>query len=303
MTFGYQQSFKQVRFGSGSTILQARDGALDLDLIAARAPAVFADRPHDSRSARYEFLDTRAVLEGLVRSGFGVFEVRQGGSRIEGKREFTKHMLRLRYQGEAGQGVTVRDYDRVVPEIVITNAHDGTASWQMGAGCFRIVCANGLIAGDLFDYVRIRHNRAGPEQVIEGAYRVIEQFPRMIEGAQAMAAIELRPEESRVFAQAAAQLRWDGDAAAPVQADRLLTPRRREDRSSDLWTTFNVTQEHLLQGGDHYRHVSPTTRRVSHRQTGAVRSIDDTSKLNRALWTLAQGMADLKAGTPLNLAA
>ena len=59
-----------------------------------------------------------------------------------------------------------------------------------------------------------------------------------------------------------------------------------------------MTQEHLLQGGDHYRHVSPTTRRVSHRQTGAVRSIDDTSKLNRALWTLAQGMADLKAGAP-----
>jgi hypothetical protein len=294
--FGSAQTFRQVRFGSGSTILTAQRGeALDLDMIAARAPAVFATEAHESRSARYEFLDTRAVLDGLVANGFGVFEVRQGGSRIEGKRDFTKHMLRLRYRGETGQGALVRGGDSIMPEIVITNAHDGTASWQMGAGAFRIVCANGLIAGELFDYVRIRHNRAGPEQVIEGAYRVIEQFPRMISGAQEMGEIELRPEEAQVFARAAAQLRWDGDAPAPVQADTLLTPRRAADRSRDLWTTFNVTQEHLLRGGDHYRHVSPATRRVSHRSTGEVRSIDETSKLNRALWTLAQGMADLKA--------
>lgn len=294
--FGTSQNFRQVRFGSGSTILNARNGeALDLDLIAQRAPAVFASEPHESRSARYEFLDTRAVLEGLIQNGFGVFEVRQGGSRIEGKREFTKHMLRLRYLGESGQGALIRGRDQVLPEIVITNAHDGTASWQMGAGCFRIVCANGLIAGDLFDYVRIRHNRAGPEQVIEGAYRVIEQFPRMITNANEMAEIELRPEESRVFAHAAAQLRWDGDSPPPVDSDTILRPKRAQDRNADLWTTFNVTQEHLINGGDHYRHRSAATGRVSHRQTGQVRSIDETSRLNRALWTLAQGMADLKA--------
>jgi hypothetical protein len=297
------QSFRQVRFGSGSTILTARAGeAISLDEIAQRAPAVFATERHESRSERYEFLDTRAVMQGLVNNGFGVFEVRQGGSRIQGKREFTKHMLRLRYQGESGQGALVRGNDRVLPEIVITNAHDGTASWQMGAGCFRIICANGLIAGDLFDYVRIRHNRAGPEQVIEGAYRVIEQFPRMIEGAQTMGEIALDRDEQTLFAHAARQLRWDGDAASPVEAANLLIPKRAADRGNDLWSTFNVTQEHLLRGGDHYRHRSATTGRVSYRQTGEIRSIDDTSKLNRALWTLAQGMADLKEGRALQAA-
>jgi hypothetical protein len=83
----------------------------------------------------------------------------------------------------------------------------------------------------------------------------------------------------------------------------LLRPRRQADRSNDLWSTFNVTQEHLLRGGDQYRHVSEATRRVSYRQTGEVRSIDETSKLNRALWTLAQGMADIKAGQLLSIAA
>jgi len=298
--FGTAQSFRQVRFGSGSTILTSRNGeGLDLDLIAARAPAVFATERHESRSERYEFLDTRAVMDGLIANGFRVHEVRQGGSRIEGKREFTKHMLRLRYMGESGQGALVRGNDNILPEIVITNAHDGTASWQMGAGVFRIVCANGLIAGDMFEYTRIRHNRAGPEQVIEGAYRVIEQFPRMIEGAQIMGEIDLNPREQVVFANAARQLRWDAEDAAPVDASRLLAPKRAADANrSDLWTTFNVAQEHLLRGGDSYRHRSATGR-VSHRQTGEIRSIDDTSKLNRALWTLAQGMADIKAGHDL----
>lgn len=304
MTYAFgSQSFKQVKFGSGSTIITARgDEAISLDEIAARAPAVFAEGKHESRSDRYEFLDTRSVMEGLIRNGFGVYEVRQGGSRIQGKREFTKHMLRLRYRGNEGQGAIVRSNDRLIPEIVITNAHDGTASWQMGAGCFRIVCANGLIAGDMFEYTRIRHNRAGPEQVIEGAYRVIEQFPQMIGGAQAMGEIELRPEERAVFAQAARQLRWEDTNVAPVEASALMAPKRASDRGNDLWTTFNVAQEHLLRGGDSYVHRSQTGAR-SFRRTGEIRGIDDTSKLNRALWTLAQGMADLKEGRELQLAA
>lgn len=304
MTFAFgQQSFRQVKFGSGSVILKAtQDRPLSLDEIAARAPAVFAQEKHDSRSERYEFLDTRSVMEGLMQNGFGIFEVRQGGSRVPGKRDFTKHMLRLRYMGEQGHHALINGFDRIVPEVVITNAHDGTASWQMGAGCFRVVCTNGLVAGDMFDYVRLRHNRAAPEQVIEGAYRVIEQFPRMIEGAQVMGETKLDNAERLLFANAARQLRWDGDAAAPVEAETLIQPRRAADRSSDLWSTFNVAQEHLLRGGDRYVHRSDTGRR-SVRSTGEIRSIDDTSKLNRALWTLAQGMADLKAGREIQHAA
>jgi hypothetical protein len=302
-TFGQPaQSFRQIRFGSGSTILKARGAdPISLDEIAARAPAVFASEKHDSRSERYEFLDTRAVMEGLIKNGFGVFEVRQGGSRIEGKREFTKHMLRLRYRGADGAGTMLRQRDEIVPEVVITNAHDGTASWQMGAGCFRVVCTNGLVAGDMFDYVRIRHNRAGPEQVIEGAYRVIGQFPSMIGAAETMAATDLSRGEQLVFAEAARQLRWEDPNAAPVDAPTIIRPRRSADTGADLWSTFNVAQEHLMRGGDQYVHRSENGRR-SHRSTGEIRSIDDTSRLNRALWTLSQGMADLKAGRALQAA-
>lgn len=294
--YGSDQSFRQIRFGSNATIMTSRGEPISLDAIAVNAPAVFAQGAHASRSDRYEFLNTRSIMEGLLHEGFGVFEVRQGGSRIEGKREFTKHMLRLRYMGQNGAAALVGARDQVVPEIILTNAHDGTASWQMGAGAFRIVCTNGLVAGDLFDYVRVGHTKSAPEKVIDAAFRVVEQFPRLIDGAKEMADIQLVRDEQVVFANAARLIRWDGDAQSPVQADSLLRVRRTEDRLSDLWTTMNRVQENVIQGGLGYTRRNPETGRTSHRHTGAVRAIDDNTRINRALWTLAQGMADIKAG-------
>lgn len=283
--------FRAIRFGAGATILKARDEPLTLDQVAAHAPAVFAEGAHDSRSERYEFLNTRSVLQGLIDNGFNLFEVRQGGSRVEGKREFTKHMLRLRYAGEAGSGALIRS-DAAIPEVIITNAHDGTASWQIGAGMFRIVCSNGLVAGDLFEYTRIGHTKSAPEKVIDASFRVIEQFPAITDNAREMAGVELSDRERLVFANAAQHLRWDGEA--PVEVPALLAPRRSADRLTDLWTTMNVVQENVIRGGLRYTRENPETGRTTRRQTGEVRAIDETTRLNRALWTLAEEMRALK---------
>ena len=70
----------------------------------------------------------------------------------------------------------------------------------------------------------------------------------------------------------------------------------QEDRSKDLWTTFNVVQENIIKGGLHavkYNEGIPV-RNVSSR---SVKSIDGDVKLNRALWTLAQGLKEYKDGS------
>ncbi len=286
-------NFRTIRFGSNATILKARDTAITLDQVAAHAPAVLAEGKHSSRSERYEFLNTRTVLQGLIDNGFGLFEVRQGGSRIEGKREFTKHMVRLRYMGEGGAAALIGKTGEVIPEVIITNAHDGTASWQIGAGMFRIVCTNGLVAGEMFDYARIGHTKSAPEKVIDASFRVIEQFPMMIDNAREMSGMELSPREQLVFARAAQELRWDEDTA-PVAPPALLEPRRHQDRLTDLWTTMNVVQENVVKGGLRYISENAETGRRTRRETGEVRSIDENKRLNRAIWTLAEGMRTLK---------
>ncbi|MEI6439041.1 MAG: DUF932 domain-containing protein [Alphaproteobacteria bacterium] len=286
-------NFRTIRFGSGSTILKARDTAITLDQVAANAPAVMAEGAHSSRSDRYEFLNTRSVLQGLIDNGFGLFEVRQGGSRIEGKREFTKHMLRLRYMGEGGNAALIGRTGSVIPEVIITNAHDGTASWQIGAGMFRIICTNGLVAGKMFDYARIGHTKNAPEKVIDASYRVIEQFPMMIDNAREMSGLQLSGPEQLAFARAAQSLRWDDDAA-PVAPPALLEPRRHQDRLADLWTTMNVVQENVVRGGLRYVNENAETGRRMRRTTGEVRGIDENKRLNRAIWTLAEEMRSLK---------
>ena len=64
------------------------------------APSIFADGKHVSRSERYTYIPTIDVLRGLHREGFEPFMVAQGRSRIEGKSEYTKHMIRMRHLRE-----------------------------------------------------------------------------------------------------------------------------------------------------------------------------------------------------------
>jgi hypothetical protein len=76
-----------------------------------------------------------------------------------------------------------------------------------------------------------------------------------------------------------------------VEAERLLRPRRHADNKADLWTAFNRVQENIIKGGVSGR--STTGRRLS---TRAIGGVTENVKLNRALWTLADGRAELKRG-------
>ena len=105
--------------------------------------------PRTSRSQRYAYIPTAAVLTELRKEGFQPFMVTQTRVRDEGKREHTKHMIRLRHASQIN-GAEAN-------EIVLLNSHDGTSSYQMLAGMFRFVCSNGLVRGNTVADVRVPH--------------------------------------------------------------------------------------------------------------------------------------------------
>jgi len=75
----------------------------------------------------------------------------------------------------------------------------------------------------------------------------------------------------------------------------LLTARRTEDADrTNLWTNFNVIQENVIRGGLRGVRIDTETNRRRRMSTRAVQGIDQDVKLNRALWTLAAKMAELK---------
>jgi hypothetical protein len=253
------------------------------DQIMRVAPSIFAVEKHASRSERYTYIPTGDVLTALRKQGFSPFMVCQAKARDDSKREHTKHMVRLRHASQINS--------KEANEIILLNSHDGTSSYQMMSGMFRFVCANGLVCGDTLSDIRIRHKGDIIDNVIEGAFRVLDDFEVIGGQMDSMKALTLNTGEQQAFAHAALSLKYDTELApAPVTETQILTPKRLEDRSNDLWTTFNRVQENLIDGG--LRGRTPTGQV---RQTRPVTGIDQSVKLNRALWILSEEMRKLKA--------
>jgi len=259
--------------------------ALSDDQIRAAAPSVFAEAAHESRSGRYAYIPTVRVLEAMRKEGFVPVKVSQSLARIEGRKDFTKHMLTFRH---ASLGVA-RVGDSI-PQVCLVNSHDGSSSYKLFAGMHRFVCSNGLLVCDgEFDSISVPHTGNIRDRVIEGSFTVIDEARKAGERVADWQAVHLTPPEQEIFANAALQLRFEGAERIPTTAAAVLQPRRREDAGVDLWSTFNRVQENVVKGGQRYRGANG--RRMT---TRAVKGIDGNTTLNRALWRLADEMKALK---------
>ncbi|ECA0405801.1 DUF945 domain-containing protein [Salmonella enterica subsp. enterica serovar Newport] len=262
------------RFGRINQI--RRDRPLTQEELMQYTPSVFGEDKHASRSDRYSYIPTITLLENLRREGFEPFFACQSRVRDPGKREHTKHLLRLRRTGQiTGQQV---------PEIIILNSHDGSSSYQLLPGYFRQVCTNSLVCGQSLGEIRVPHRGDIVGKVIEGAYDVLGVFDRVEEKREAMQSLLLPPPAQQALAKAALTYRF-GEEHQPVTTAQVLTPRRREDYGQDLWTVWNTLQENLLKGG-----LPGRTVQGKRTHTRAVNGIDGDVRLNRALWVMAEQM-------------
>ncbi|EJI0931777.1 DUF945 domain-containing protein [Salmonella enterica] len=262
------------RFGRINQI--RRDRPLTHEELMQYTPSVFGEDKHASRSDRYSYIPTIALLENLRREGFEPFFACQSRVRDPGRRDYTKHMLRLRRACQ----ITGRQ----VPEIIILNSHSGESSFQLLPGVFRSVCTNSLVCGQSFGEIRVPHRGDIAGKVIEGAYDVLGVFDRVEEKRDAMQSLLLPPPAQQALANAALTYRF-GEEHQPVAPTQILTPRRYEDRKDDLWSVFNRIQENLSKGG-----LAGRTAQGKRTHTRAVNGIDGDIKLNRALWVMAEQM-------------
>ena len=118
------------RFGRYNSI--RRERPLTDDELMQFVPSVFSGDKHESRSERYTYIPTINIINKLRDEGFQPFFACQSRVRDLGRREYSKHMLRLRREGHINE--------QEVPEIILLNSHDGSSSYQMIPGIFRFVC-------------------------------------------------------------------------------------------------------------------------------------------------------------------
>jgi hypothetical protein len=253
----------------------------------ARLPAIFAEDAHDSRSQRYTYVSTIEILRGLAKEGFKPTFATQARTRNEDMRGHTKHLIRLRRDFELGKPD--------VPEIVMLNSHGGQSSAQLFGGWYRFMCMNGMVVGDTIDEVRVHHKGDIVGDIIEGSFKIVDDLKTVGDSVTEWKQLQLTGPESKALAESAAMVRFDVPQGEPlpVSSEQMLRARRYGDDGADLWTTFNRVQENALRGGLHgsRRDANNRRRRLTTRD---VNGIDQTVTLNRALWTLAQRMAELK---------
>lgn len=268
------------------TSFSARNSALTNDDLRQLAPSVFADRPWHAMSERYTFIPTITIVDKMRDEGFQPYKAVQSNTRIPGKGDFTKHMIRFR-DVRNGETAILPQLGHLYPELILTNAHDGASAYKLDAGMFRLVCMNGLMVSQgNVSQINVRHTGNLADDVINASYEVVEQFPKVLESVEQFGQLQLTAPQQNAFATAALALRYEDNA--PVTAQQIIRPTRNEDVKPTLWNTFNTVQERLVNGG--VRSVNATGRRA---RTRAVNGISESSNLNKALWTLTEKMREL----------
>ena len=239
------------------------------------APSIFTTESCDKVSQKYSFIPTIQVIKDLKEKGWLVYDVLQANSKYGGGL-YGKHMLRFR-------NPDIGKIDETVPEIVLTNSHDGRNSFKLHAGLLRLVCANGLvIADETFEQIKIKHQWYTMEDVNKITQSMTMKIPQLASNIQKFKTTILDDKMKKQFARKAIKTRWTlGNDF--IETENILRPMRVADEGNDLWKIYNVVQEKLIRGGLVY---NLTTGR---QQTArALTNIDKRIDVNKKLWSLAE---------------
>lgn len=238
--------------------------------------AINATSPSPTLSSRYEFVDTRAVIDRIAQEGWQVASATTASPRRRNGL-FAKHLIDLRHPDLA-------PINGAVPRLLFTNSHDGSSSARVLAGVFRFVCANGLVVGTTTGNVSVRHSGDAAADLIHRMQQLAKNTHQLYQSIDSWSRKELTRAQRHEFARFAAQLRW-GDAGR-FEPEDLLQVRRAEDDRGDLWTTFNRVQESTVRGG--IQGLSRSGRAATSRPLS---DITRTLDYNSQLWALADEVA------------
>lgn len=262
---------------------------LSREQVAAIVPSAVSATHDGRRSNRYRFVPTVDIIDSMEANGWGVVNARAPKGRkgaISNTAEFGLHQLEFQDRNAvafADPRTGSRLANPIFPRIHIINSHNGTSRFEVLAGLYAMVCANGLMvsAGSVGEF-SVRHNASFDA---EEAHRIIAQYrsnmASMAETIERWSQRTMQPEERVAFATAAARIRWNKPDDIMPDASTILQAHRPEDQRMDLWTTFNVAQENIIGGG------FKRSRRVAR----PISQLRESNRINSELWELARTVA------------
>lgn len=238
--------------------------------LRAKVPAVFAERPSNKVSNKYEFVNTLSILEHFKAQGWHIVKAQQTGHGLTGH-----HVIRLQQgqQGFYGRLLTVGER---VAQIVFSNSHDRSKKLEAALGMYECVCANQLVVSrSTLAGIEFKHLTCNAESIRQAIEYFNTGFSQVAELIEKMKGIQLEPQDQLNMGIRAIRVRWTEINRAPKTVDAYTVNKhhRIQDNNASLWSTFNRIQENVL------------THRLNN--VKAIRSCKEDLRINQALWDLA----------------
>lgn len=254
------------------------------EMIKKVAPSVFSSKYNELRSDKYVLFSTDNIINEMRNLGFEVTNIAVNGVRKKttlNNPRMAKHMIRFSHRDHLDTRDPHLAVGSIVPQIMLTNSHNGTSSYQIAAGLWRKVCSNGLCvnAADVESY-RIRHIGHSMEEVIRASISCANRAEEIIDSVYQMNGINLTDKQLKDFIHDALVIKLGDDpkTLAKVENPSIIAQRRREeDAPNTLWNVFNAIQENYTKGGI----------RLINRTLRPIKNIEENTRINRELWKLA----------------
>ena len=127
--------------------------------VREHCPAAFSTHESEKVSDRYSFVPTYDLLNAFNLLGWHPTHTRQNGSSL-----YARHAIRL---VNDSLGFMDLKSDKVRPQIVLDNSHNGSSNTQIHMGLFRLVCTNGLVVAmpGMYSKIKLRHVGIDMEQL------------------------------------------------------------------------------------------------------------------------------------------
>lgn len=257
---------------------------LTVDEIKTICPSVSTPAPNPELrktlgiTERYVHVPTTQVIEDIIQLGWEPIQAVQVNARK--KKGFQRHMVKFVNRDFIKEDTT--EY----PELLLSNSHDGTTSFTLDVGIFRLVCSNGMVVkSEDFGSMKVRHYGYDFEVIKSAVNEMMQKIPEYLRQVDGMKDQKLEREQQLEFARKAAMLRFSNTTEETIEnivdMGDILESTRKEDDGDGLWEVFNRIQEKVLNGKFEYKFGN------KERKARPVKGFKQQVKLNQGLWELA----------------
>ena len=227
---------------------------------------------------RYVHVPTTQVIEDIQKLGWNPIEACQVNARK--RKGYQRHMIKF-----VNPDFIVEGRDEY-PELLLSNSHDGTTSFTLDVGIFRLVCSNGMVIKTQdFGSMKVRHYGYDFEAIKSAVTELMQSIPGYLKQVEEMKQQKLEKDQMLDFARKAAMLRFaktnEESIEKIVDLSDFLESTRKEDDGNGLWEVFNRVQEKVVNGKFQYAFGK------KERKARPVKGFKQQVKLNQDLWELA----------------